>query len=96
MGWRVRECRDSIIQNDTFRARRAIRLVKPTGISVNRFEDMSNECRVFANGARLEDANDVSELSAILRCRRKRHFEAGRMPTQVRFDDIPLLKGSIE
>jgi hypothetical protein len=76
-GLRVRECNESIMQFERFKARNAVSDARQSGISEKRFADKSNECRVLAKGIRLFADIDVSELSARLRCLRKRHFDDG-------------------
>jgi hypothetical protein len=66
-----------------------VRVARLSGICVNRFEERSRELRVLARGFRLPIGIAVSELSARLRCLRKRHLEAGRMPMARRFEELP-------
>lgn len=60
-----------------------------SGISVKRFEDRSNDCKVLASGDRLPAATEVRPLSVRLRCRRNLHFDMGRMPDPRRFNELP-------
>lgn len=77
-GFRDKECKDSIIQRERLRARRATNDAKLSGTSVKRFEDRSRDCRVLATGARLVAVIEVKELSGSPRCRRNRHLLGGR------------------
>src|SRR3569833_1325732 len=88
-GFRVRECRESIMQWDRFRARRAVRLARLSGICVKRLDDRSRECSVLDRGPRLLAGMAVSALSARLRCFRNLHLDAGRMPMARRLDALP-------
>jgi hypothetical protein len=90
-GFRVRECRESIMQWDRFRARKAVRVARLSGICVNRLEDRSIEWSVLASGERLLAGMAVNELSAKLKCFKNRHFEAGRMPMASR--PVELARG---
>jgi hypothetical protein len=79
------------MQFDKFRARRATRFARQSGISAKRLEDKSSDCSVFISGDRLDAVNIVRPLSARLRWRRKRHFDIGRIPVdESRFDELPL------
>ena len=88
-GLRVNECNESIMQDAKFRARKAVRFAKLSGIWVKRLEERSSECSVFESGERLEAGIEVKELSARLRCLRKRHLEAGRIPMAKRLEELP-------
>jgi hypothetical protein len=88
-GLRVRECNESIMQWAKFSARRAVRVARLSGICVNRFDERSREWSVLARGFRLVAGIEVSELSVRLRCLRNRHLEAGRMPMDRRFEELP-------
>jgi len=61
-----------------------------SGISVKRLAERSNDCNVFANGARLAAEMVFNALSAKLRCRRNRHFVAGNQPSDRRLEELPL------
>ena len=88
-GLRVRECKESIIQFERFNALSAVSDAKQSGICESRFEDKSKECRVLARGNKLSADIDVSELSARLRCLRKRHFDDGSTPAARRLELLP-------
>jgi hypothetical protein len=77
------------MQWDRLRARKAVRVARLSGICVKRLQDKSKELRVLASGVRLLAGIEVSELSVRLRCFRKRHLEAGRIPMAKRFDELP-------
>jgi hypothetical protein len=87
-GFRDKECKDSIIQCDRFRARNATRDAKLSGTSVKRFDEISRECRVFATGARLVVLTVVRELSGSPRCRRNRHFDGERVVERSRLEEL--------
>lgn len=89
-GLLVRECRDSTIQLERFKARKAVSVARQSGISVKRLEDKSSECRLFDSGARLDPVMEVRELSARLRCLKNLHLEAGSIPDVSKLDEIPL------
>jgi hypothetical protein len=55
------------MQWERFRARRAVKVARLSGIWVKRLEDKSREYRVFERGARLVEGMDVIELSAKLK-----------------------------
>jgi hypothetical protein len=57
---------------------------------VKRLVDKSKEYNVLARGARLVAGMAVSELSAKLRCFKKRHLEAGKTPIAMRFEALFL------
>lgn len=78
-GFRDKECNDSIMQFERFRARKATKDAKLSGTSVKRFDERSKECNVFATEARLAVVIVVKELSGSPRCRRNRHLDGGRM-----------------
>jgi len=88
-GFRVRELRESIMQWERFRARRAVKVARLSGIWVKRLEDKSREYRVLERGAKLVEGMDVIELSAKLKWRRKRHLEEGRIPIAKRLLELP-------
>jgi len=88
-GFRVREWRESIIQFERLRARRAVREARQSGICAKRLEERSRECKVLARGTRLFGDMDVRLLSAKLRCLRKRHLDEGSMPMARRLDELP-------
>ena len=67
------------MQLERFKARKAVREAKQSGICENRFDDRSRECRVLAKGARLAAVIEVRLLSARLRCFRNLHFDDGNM-----------------
>jgi hypothetical protein len=92
-GFLDRECRESTMQLDRFKALRDTSDAKLSGTSVKRFEDRSRECRVLATGARLVKLISVNALSARLRCLRNRHFEDGRNPLASRFEVLPFRCG---
>lgn len=85
-GLRTSECKLSIMQLDKLSARRFVSEARLSGISVNRFKDRSRDKSVPDSGARLCAVIEVSPLSLKLRWRKKRHFDAGRMPRVSRFD----------
>jgi hypothetical protein len=85
-GFLPRECIDSIMQFDKFRARSDVSDARLSGISVKRFADRSNDCKVLANGAKLEAEILVNALSARLRCLRNLHLDDGKNPNERRFD----------
>jgi len=87
-GFRVKECSASIMQLERFRALRAVREAKQSGIWVNKFSDRSRECKVFTSGAKLVADIDVRELSARLRCFRNLHLVLGNMPAS-KFEVLP-------
>jgi hypothetical protein len=66
-------------------------VAKLSGIWVKRLQDRSNEWSVLARGDRLVAGIDVSELSVRLRCFKKRHLEAGKMPETSRFEELPRM-----
>jgi hypothetical protein len=86
---RVRECKESIILFERFSARNAVKDAKESGICTKRLEDRSRLCRVLTNGASPVDDMLVIELSAKLRCFRKRHFVDGRTPSANKFELLP-------
>jgi hypothetical protein len=88
-GLRVKECKESIIQLERLRARNAVSDARQSGICEKRFADKSNEWRVLARGAKLSADIDVSELSARLRCLRKRHLDDGSAPVARRLELLP-------
>ena len=88
-GLRARECSDSIMQQERFRARRATRLARLSGISVKRLDDKSRDWRVFVRGARPDAAIVVMELSARLRCLRNLHLDEEMAPRERRLDEEP-------
>jgi hypothetical protein len=89
-GFRVRECNESIMQCDRFRARKAVSVATQSGTWVKRLDERSNELRVFAKGAKLVAGIVVKELSAKLKCFRNRHFVAGRIPVARRLEVLCL------
>ncbi len=92
-GLRERDCRLSIMQSLKFRARRFVSDASASGTSEKRFFDRSSDCSVFATGAILEAARDVSPFSIKLRCRRKHHLDDGSMPNASK--SVVLLLGVI-
>lgn len=89
-GLRVRECNESIIQYERLRARSAVKVARLSGICVKRLDEISREYSVFDNGARLVGDIAVIALSAKLKCRKKRHLVAGRMPVTRMLPELPL------
>lgn len=90
-GFLPKECSDSIMQCERFSARRDVNEAKLSGISVKRFADRSNDCRVLANGARLAVDMLVKALSARLRCLKNLHLFDGNHAEDKRLD--VLLRG---
>jgi hypothetical protein len=88
-GFRVSEWRESIMQFERFRARNAVSDAKQSGIWANKFEDRSRECKVLANGARLNADIEVMPLSARLRCFKNLHLDGGSRLIDRRFDELP-------
>ena len=86
-----------IMQLERFSARSATKVGKLSGISANRFEDKSSECKVLATGMKQSDDKIVKELSANPRWRRKRHLVGGKTPAK-RFDELrfPWRETSLE
>jgi hypothetical protein len=78
------------MQCDRFKARRAVRVERLSGIWLKRLDDKSREKRVLARGAKLDAGIEVMGLSAKLRCLKKRHFDGGRMAAPKRFPELPL------
>lgn len=68
------------MQLQRFRALKEVKILRASGISENKFEDKSNESKLFERGARLDDVMEVRELSARLKCLRNLHFDAGSIP----------------
>lgn len=60
-----------------FRALKEVKILRASGISTIKLEDKSKETKLVERGARLEDVIEVRELSAILKCLRNLHFDAG-------------------
>ena len=89
-GFRDKECSESIMQFERFRALSDVRVARQSGTCVKRFEERSRECKVSANGARLAAVMNVSELSGKPRCLKNRHFEDGNGPVRRRFEELPL------
>ena len=88
-GLRVRECKESIMQLERLSARSAVSDAKESGICENKLADKSSELSVLANGTKPAAPMLVSELSARLRCLRKRHFVDGRVCAERRFELLP-------
>ena len=86
-GLRDKECKDSIMQCERFKARKATKDAKLSGTSVKRFDDRSRDCSVFATGARLAVVIAVKELSGRPRCRRNRHLDGGRI-AESKFEEL--------
>jgi hypothetical protein len=93
-GFRLKECRPSIIQLERFSARRHDKVARLSGTSTNRFDDRSSDWSVFANGARLAVEIFVSALSARLRCLKNRHLVEGNHASGSRFKGLP--RGVVE
>jgi hypothetical protein len=89
-GLRVRECSESIMQCDRLSARKAVKVARLSGTWLKRFEDKSREKRVLDRGAKLVEGIDVMALSAKLKCLRKRHLEAGKIPMERRLPPLDL------
>lgn len=85
----MRECNESIIQFDRFKALKALKVAKQSGISEKWFAERSNEWSESARGARPADDKDVSELSARLKCLKVLHFAAGSTPVRRMLDELP-------
>ena len=83
------------MQLDKFRARRAVKDAKQSGTSVKRFDERSSACKVFASGDRLDAARSVRELSDRLRCLRNLHFDAGRMFSERRLEELLFRDGAL-
>jgi len=77
------------MQFERFKARSAVSEDKQSGICANKFDDKSSECNVFARGTKLEAEIEVIELSARLRCLRKRHLDEGSTPVVRRLELLP-------
>jgi hypothetical protein len=77
------------MQWDRFNARSAVKVARLSGTCEKRLADKSNDWRVFARGPRLDAGIEVRELSAKLRCRKKRHLDAGKIPMESRLDELP-------
>ena len=88
-GFLERECSESIIQPDRFKALKAVKVAKHSGISEKWFAERSNEWSESARGARPADDKDVSELSARLKCLKNLHFDAGNIPARRIFEELP-------
>lgn len=89
-GLRASDRRESIMQPDKFKARRATRLARQSGTSARWLADKSRDWRVLVNGDRLAAVKVVMLLSARLRCRRKRHLDIGNIPIDdKRLDELP-------
>jgi hypothetical protein len=88
-GFRVNECRESIMQFERFNARRAVNDARESGICAKRFDERSREFRVLASGTKPVAEMVVRELSARLRCLRNRHFVDGRMPIDSKVELLP-------
>jgi hypothetical protein len=94
-GFRDRECRESIMQFERFRALSDVRAARQSGTCVKRFDERSSECRVSTRGARLAAVMNVSELSGKPRCFKNLHFEGGNGPV-TRFEELPLWWMTVE
>ena len=88
-GFLERECNESIIQFDRFKALKEVKVAKQSGISEKWFAERSKEWSELARGARLDEDKYVSELSARLKCLKNLHFDSGSILAKRMFDELP-------
>jgi len=89
-GLRRSECKESIMQWERFKALRAVKVARLSGICVNRFVDKSSDQSVSERGIRLTAETVVNALSARLRCLRNLHLFAGTNPDAIKFEALCL------
>lgn len=88
-GFLDKDRNESIMQLDKFKARSATNVERQSGISAKRLAEMSRDCNVFATGDRPDAVNVVRPLSARLKCRKNRHLDIGRIPNDIKFEELP-------